>query len=63
MENNDNLSNNIHLSIEELLQKYIESLSEKETKAYLIAKSHLTMSFTLEKSNGFLQWKAKNGYK
>lgn len=63
MENNDNLQIKINLSSEELLQTYIDSLSEKETKAYLIAKSHLTMSFTLEKSNGFLNWKIKNGYK
>ncbi len=49
--------------IEELLQKYIDSFNEKERMAYLIAKEHLTMSFNLEKSNGFLKWKSKNGYK
>lgn len=49
--------------LEELLQKYIDSFTEKEMQAYLIAKEHLTMSFTLEKSNGFLKWKTKNGYK
>lgn len=48
---------------EELLQKYIDSFNEKERMAYLIAKEHLTMSFNLEKSNGFLKWKSKNGYK
>jgi hypothetical protein len=38
---------------------YIESLSEKEMKAYIIAKSHLGSSFSLEKSVGFLKWKKK----
>lgn len=50
-------------STEELLQKYIDSFNEKERMAYLIAKEHLTMSFNFEKSNGFLKWKSKNGYK
>jgi hypothetical protein len=45
--------------MEELLKLYLESLSEKELKAYEIAKSHLGMSFQLEKSNGFLKWKKK----
>jgi len=35
---------------------YLESLNERERKAYSIAKSHLGMSFTLEKSNGYLTW-------
>ena len=43
-----------------LLEKYIESLSSKEKKAYLIAKDHLATSFDLEKSNGFLSWVKKN---
>jgi hypothetical protein len=38
-------------------QAYIDSLSPKEKRAYLIAVNHLGMSFTLEKSVGFLQWK------
>jgi len=42
-----------------LLDKYIESLSEKELKAYHIAKSHLGSSFSLEKSRGFIDWKKK----
>jgi hypothetical protein len=40
-----------------LLQMYIDSLNEKENMAYNIAKSHLGSSFSLEKSNGFLEWK------
>lgn len=39
------------------LEEYILSLNEKELKAYLIAKDHLGLSFDLEKSNGFIQWK------
>jgi len=42
-----------------LTELYIESLSEKEMKAYIIAKSHLGTSFSLEKSVGFLKWKKK----
>uniref|UniRef100_A0A6C0K1X5 Uncharacterized protein n=1 Tax=viral metagenome TaxID=1070528 RepID=A0A6C0K1X5_9ZZZZ len=45
-----------------LLVKYVESLSEKELKAYHIAKSHLGTSFSLEKSRGFLDWKKKTEY-
>ena len=41
-----------------LLELYLESLSEKEMKAYSIAKSHLGTSFQLKKSVGFLKWKA-----
>jgi hypothetical protein len=38
---------------------YISSLSPKEYKAYLIAKSHLEMSFDVEKSIGFKQFMAR----
>lgn len=37
-------------------QKYLNSLNEKEFKAYEIAKKCLGTSFQLEKSNGFLLW-------
>lgn len=40
-----------------LIQEYLETLSEKEMKAYEIARDHLGMSFQIEKSNGFLAWK------
>lgn len=43
-------------SMDNLKQKYIDTLSPKEKKAYLIALSHLGMSFQLEKSRGFLEW-------
>ena len=37
-------------------KQYLESMSEKELKAYYIAKDHLGDSFQLEKSLGFLKW-------
>jgi hypothetical protein len=42
---------------EKLQQAYLDSLTEKERKGYEIAKSHLGMSFDLEKSIGYLEWK------
>jgi hypothetical protein len=45
--------------IQKLTELYVKSLSEKEYKAYSIAKSHLGSSFSLEKSVGFLKWKKK----
>ena len=44
----------------ELQQAYLNTLTEKEKKGYEIAKSHLEMSFDLEKSIGYLEWKKKN---
>jgi len=46
-------------SDENLCQEYLSTLSPKEMKGYEIAKSHLGSSFTLEKSNGFIEWKKK----
>jgi hypothetical protein len=46
-----------------LAEMYINSLSPKEKKAYLIARDHLGMSFTLKKSVGFLQWRNTAIYK
>ena len=43
-------------------EQYLNSLTEKELKAYKIAKSHLGSSFDLKKSNGFLEWE-KTTYK
>lgn len=42
------------------LEKYLLSLNEKELKAYHIAREHLGMSFSLEKSIGYLNWKKDN---
>jgi len=38
---------------------YLDSLSPKELKAYVIAKEHLGMTFDLEKCTGFKQWREK----
>lgn len=43
--------------VRSLAEKYLDTLSPKEKKAYFIAKEHLGSSFTLEKSVGFLSWK------
>ena len=40
-------------------QQYINSLTEKEKKALLIAKEHLGTLFTLCKTAGYLQWEKK----
>jgi hypothetical protein len=40
-------------------EAYIRQMTPKELKSYHIAKNHLTMSFDLSRSNGFLQWKSK----
>ena len=53
----------INQQLQNDLAAYIQSLTEKEHKAYLIAKSHLGSSFQLEKSNGFLKWKSDNATK
>jgi hypothetical protein len=45
---------------ENLLQQYLNTLDEKEILAYNIAKEHLGMSFQLEKSIGYLDWKKQN---
>jgi hypothetical protein len=42
---------------EELFSLYLSSLNDREIKAYHIAKDHLGMSFTMERSNGYKQWK------
>jgi hypothetical protein len=45
-----------NISQTKLMEMYLESLNEKELKAYAIAKSFLGSSFQLEKSVGFLKW-------
>ena len=44
------------VNIEVWKEKYVKTLTAKEKQSYLIAKSHLGMSFQLEKSVGFLAW-------
>lgn len=40
------------------IERYISQMDELEKKSYLIAKDHLESSFSIEKSVGFLKWKA-----
>ncbi len=40
----------------DLMNEYVKQMSEKERRAYEIAKSHLQTSFDLEKSIGFKQF-------
>lgn len=47
--------------IDEMDNKYVNSFTEKEKKAFEIAKQHLATSFDLSKSNGFNEWKKKGG--
>jgi hypothetical protein len=44
-------------SVDNLTNQYLSSLNARELKAYYIAKDHLGMSFTMERSNGFKKWK------
>ena len=44
-------------TVEELSSLYINSLNDRELQAYHIAVNHLGMSFNMERSNGFRQWK------
>jgi len=38
------------------MDAYVKSLSDKELKSYKIAAEHLGMTFSLEKSRGFLNY-------
>jgi hypothetical protein len=42
---------------EELETEYVNTFTEKEKKAFEIAKDHLGMSFQIDKSIGFSEWK------
>jgi hypothetical protein len=46
-----------------LISEYINSLNEKERKAYLIAQEHLLTSFDIVKSNGFKEFIKKRNNK
>tara|TARA_B100001093_G_scaffold517946_1_gene601091 strand:+ start:889 stop:1080 length:192 start_codon:yes stop_codon:yes gene_type:complete len=50
----------IILEDENLIKKYIESLTPFEIKALSIAENQLESSFILEKSIGFLKYKSEN---
>jgi hypothetical protein len=52
-----------HLDADTLstMDSYIKTLSDKELKSYRIASTHLGMTFSLEKSRGYLKYiAAKN---
>jgi hypothetical protein len=44
-------------TLEELTSLYLGTLNDRELQAYHIAVDHLGISFTMERSNGFRQWK------
>ena len=44
--------------ISDEINEYINQMDELERKSYFIAKDHLESSFSLEKSIGFIKWKA-----
>ena len=44
------------------LELYLCQLTPIEFKAMDIAKRHLGSSFNIMKSNGFIEWKKKNGF-
>ena len=43
-----------------LIQNYLDQMTENEKKSLGIAKDHLGSSFSLEKSIGFISWLKKN---
>jgi len=53
-------NNNIKIKqIDEIIEKYIQQMNDKEKIAYYIAKEHLGSSFDIEKSIGFKKYNAK----
>ena len=47
---------------QELIDQYIKQLTPIEIKAFHIAHEHLGSSFSIVKSNGFIQWKKEQNY-
>jgi transcriptional regulator CtsR len=45
------------METEQLIEKYIQTLNDKEKQAIEIAKNHLESSFDIEKSVGFVKFK------
>jgi hypothetical protein len=41
---------------DDMAQKYLSQLDDKQKKAFEIAKNHLKTSFNIQKSNGFKIW-------
>lgn len=46
----------------QFIEEYLKTLTEKEYKAYEIAKNHLGTSFDIKKSNGYIEWLKKQPY-
>jgi hypothetical protein len=44
-------------TLAELSSLYLGTLNDRELQAYHIAVDHLGMSFTMERSNGYREWK------
>lgn len=49
----------LHIPLSVQIERYIESMTPKEKKGYLIAKNHLGSSFQIEKSIGFKEFVQK----
>lgn len=47
------------LELQEEIIQYLETMDNRQFKAYLIAKDHLGSSFNIFKSNGYKEWKNK----
>lgn len=45
--------------MDNIIQKYINSLNEQEVLILNLAKQHLNTSFDIKKSIGFIEWKKK----
>lgn len=56
------LPENFHIlpiELQEEIIQYLETMDNRQFKAYLIAKDHLGSSFNIFKSNGYKEWKNK----
>ena len=51
--------NTLSKNLQDEITDYLNSMDERQLKAYLIAKEHLGSSFNIFKSNGYKEWKSK----
>lgn len=49
----------LSMELQEEIIQYLETMDNRQFKAYLIAKDHLGSSFNIFKSNGYKEWKNK----
>jgi len=47
------------MELQEEIIQYLDTMDNRQFKAYLIAKDHLGSSFNIFKSNGYKEWKNK----